>query len=763
MILDFTLTTPNNSRVLVNNATLRLVYGRHYGLIGQNGIGKTTLLNAISQYKLEGFPQYLRVVHVHQEEIPRGEIHVPVIQYVIQSDVVKNFLESEEKRLLDLMEQNEQGGDDGDDLNMDAFQEYESQLDEVYRRLDAIGARTAEARARAILTGLQFTQEMQENPISKLSGGWKMRVRLACALFVTPDILLLDEPTNHLDFPAVEWLSTFLKGYEATLLVVSHDRGFLDAIMTDCIDFRDQTLAYYRGDYTNYVKVRSETIRRMNKLWEKTEKQRAALHKFIMEARQKAKDDPNLAEMAKSRQRILDALPQLQEIKEDKAIHFTFPDPGSLDHAIVTCKGMSFHYDPTVDGVNKPYLLNNIDAFIDLESRIGVLGANGAGKTTLINVLLGKLRQSEGEVRLNDQARAKIFTQHHLDQLDNSMTALEFLQHKFPQHNEGMLRGYLGRFGFDKILAEQKIEKLSGGQKSRVAFAILTFSQPHLVIMDEPTNHLDIETIESLIEALKAFKGGVIIISHDRYFLSQVAEEFWAVDAKGTMQIFHDLEGAKNYAYKPIEFQVDNVLVKAKASLHKADPNKQKQYDVENEEDIRCRELESTLLDDDDDDDESMMAKLDKKVDSLNKLKTKERKPQPTKKEKTTMFDMKLPDPPAPTGKNKKKNNKFDDSDDDDDGDRRPAPTQKITFSSFAFDDDDESEEEESEEEESTYVPVVHKSVQVNKKKQAQRDAAAAAEAQRQKEEEERKAKEAEEAAAAARAAAAPPKKKAAK
>jgi ATP-binding cassette subfamily F protein 3 len=423
--------TPNGKNELLRSATVRLVYGRHYGLIGQNGIGKSTLLNAISNYQIPGFPQHLRVVHVHQEEIPKVEQERTVLDYVLGSDEQKNYLEAEEERLLQLLEE---GGIEGADTdNMDDFDEIQLQLDSVYQRLDEIGARTAEARVRAILTGLQFTQSMQDSPIKRLSGGWRMRVRLACALFVTPDILLLDEPTNHLDFPAVEWLASFLRQYEPTLLVVSHDRGFLDQVMTDCIDFRDKTLMYYRGDYTNYLKVRSDFIRTHNKLCDKIEKKRQALVKFIAEARQKAKDDPNLADMAKTRQRVLDGLPVMEPIREDRAISFAFPDPGTLDHAIIQCNDMSFHYDSTANGKDKPYMLNKINANVDMTSRIGVMGANGAGKTTLINVLLGKYEALEGKVTLNDQARAKIFTQHHLELLDENVSPLQFMMERFPQ------------------------------------------------------------------------------------------------------------------------------------------------------------------------------------------------------------------------------------------------------------------------------------------------------------------------------------------
>ena len=677
IIESFTMKTPDDKTELIKNASLRLVQGRRYGLIGANGHGKSTLLNLISTYKLPGFPSHLRVVHVQQEEIPKAEQERVVLEYVLGSDQQKNYLESEEARLLDLLEQ---GGDE-DQETLEDFEEIQLQLDRVYQRLEEIGARSAEARVRAILTGLQFTEEMQNNPIKKLSGGWRMRVRLACALFVTPDILLLDEPTNHLDFPAVEWLASFLRQYEQTLLVVSHDRGFLDQVMTDCIDLRDKTLMYYRGDYTNYLKVRADFIRAHNRLYEKTEKKRQALIKFIAEARQNAHDDPNLADMAKTRQRVLDALPVLEPIREDKAIHFLFPDPGSLDHAIIQCNDMSFHYDPTVDGVNRPYLLNKINAHVDLKSRIGVMGANGAGKTTLINVLLGKYEASEGKVQLNDQARSKVFTQHHLELLDENVSPLQFMLERFPQAKEGQMRAFLGRFGMNKILAEQKIGKLSGGQKSRVSFAFLTYQQPHLIVLDEPTNHLDIETIESLIFAVKEFKGAVIVISHDRYFLSQVAEEFWAVNSTGYMKTFYDLDEAKDFSYQKITY--DGPVRKAQ----KGSGKKKEIADVVNAEDVRLKELAAALDDDDDDEDEAaMLAKLDTKAEAIAQLKkTETAAPVAAPKKEEPAYPVITPYTAPVEKKNKKERtlNRGHDSDEDAGG-----------FSAFAMMDDSEDESE---------------------------------------------------------------------
>jgi len=601
--------TPTGKTELLKNASLRLVYGRHYGLIGQNGIGKSTLLKNIANYSIPGFPQHLRVIYVQQDEIPREDLDIPVWEYVVRSDEQKAYLEKRERELEDELESED---------SERSFEEINDDLMIIYQRLEAIGAHTAEARARHILSGLQFTDEMINGPLRQLSGGWKMRVRLACALFVTPDILLLDEPTNHLDFPAVEWLAGFLRNYEPTLLVVSHDRGFLDQVMTDCIDFRDKTLTYYRGDYTTYLRVRAEKIRQHNHLWEKTEKKRAQLKQFIAEARQNALNDPNLAELAKTRQRILDALPVLEEIKEDKGISFNFPDPGSLDHAIIECKDMYYSYPGWVprklenpEEAKYTHMLNNISVNVDLTARIGILGANGAGKTTLINVLLGKLEPSAGYARLNSQARTKVFTQHHLDQLDDSKTPLEFLQERFPTEKEGYLRAYLGRFGFDKILAEQKIAKLSGGQKSRVAFAVLAFQKPHLIIMDEPTNHLDIETIESLIQALKNFKGGVIVISHDRYFLSQIAEEYWALNSIGVLKRFWDIDEAKEFSYRKISFVPDGAPLKKRPVERKEDVP-----EPVNEEDRRLEELAKALGGDDDDD----LDHID--VDAISKLKS---------------------------------------------------------------------------------------------------------------------------------------------
>lgn len=380
-----------------------------------------------------------------------------------------------------------------------------------------------------------------------------------------PDILLLDEPTNHLDFPAVDWLISYLKVYDKTCVIVSHDRGFLNNVITDVLDMHDQVLDYYKGDYDTYVKTRDEHQKLALRNYEKQVKQKEALRIFIEEA--KRSKNPQTANMAASRQKALDKIETLEPPKFEKPWSFTFPDPGKLEHPLVSIIDMNFGWDK-----NKPekLQLRNVNGFVDMKSRIGVLGANGAGKTTLINLILGKLQPWNGTLRLNEQARTIVFTQHHMDLLDMNETPLEHLQRLFPKEKEQRIRGFLGHFGFDKNLIEHKIGTLSGGQKSRVAFAVLSWNNPHCIIMDEPTNHLDLQTVEALATSLKTFEGGVILVSHDIYFLSQVAETFWAVNSAGEVKEFFDLDEAKLFSYKPIQYKPISTMKEETAEVKAA-------------------------------------------------------------------------------------------------------------------------------------------------------------------------------------------------
>jgi len=555
------ISTPDGKRELIKNARVQFVYGRRYGLIGPNGMGKTTLIRHISEYLLADFPKHLRVVHVAQHADIAS--NAKVLQHVVHSDEEKEYLEAEQERLLQLLEGG--GDEDGegadDDIDTDALN---TALERIEQRLEDIDARRAENRASAILSGLGFTQAMQQSNIQSLSGGWRQRVALACALFVAPDLLMLDEPTNHLDFPAVTWLTEYLKNVEHTLLVVSHDREFLNNVITDVIDLTEQRLDYYHANYEGFVKRREEAMTNRRRLFENEQKKIAELKEFINMA--KLSDNPGTANQVPARQKLLDKLlaEATPEPPEHKEFRFQFPEPGKLDQVLLEINDMSFSWKPNVEEPEKSQmLLKHVNLHMDQESRIGVLGVNGAGKSTLIKLIRGKLEATMGICRVNPHARHVLFTQHHIDQLDLTKSTLDFLQATFPSAKEHQIRGVMGRFGFDQNLIAQKISTLSGGQRSRVAFALLTWQEPHLIIMDEPTNHLDLETIEALIHALNGFKGGVLLVSHDKHFIEHVAKEFWAVNQQGKIEIFYDLESAKEFAYP---MNLDFVMTK-KGSL----------------------------------------------------------------------------------------------------------------------------------------------------------------------------------------------------
>eukprot|EP00475_Leptophrys_vorax_P018097 TRINITY_DN2470_c0_g1_i1.p1 TRINITY_DN2470_c0_g1~~TRINITY_DN2470_c0_g1_i1.p1 ORF type:complete len:729 (+),score=225.89 TRINITY_DN2470_c0_g1_i1:40-2226(+) len=524
---DVTLNPIDGGSPLLDNAAIRIVDGRRYGLIGRNGVGKTTLLRAMAKGEIKGFPDHLRIVHVQQEIVGTDQL---VLDVVMSADIVVKELIEEEKRLSELKD-----GDGDEEAGL--------RLQEVHQQMEELDAWTAEARACGILSGLQFTDDMiRKYRTRDLSGGWRMRVALASALFVNPDLLLLDEPTNHLDFPAVIWLEGFLQKFGKTVIIVSHDRFFLNNVVTDIMHFQNQNLTYYRGDYSTFEKVRTEKMRQQAKSAESAEKKKQHMQAFIDRFRYNA----NRAALVQSRIKTLNKLAAssdfLEELMEDPAFRFEFPTPEPLGKEIITVDNVEFGYG------DNPSLLKNINLRLDMESRIAVLGKNGAGKTTLLKLFTGELAPRQGIVNVNKQARIAMFAQHHVDQLNLTMTPHEYLQFLHPDVQPQDLRNHLGRYGMSG-LAMRPIGKLSGGQKNRVSFAAVTWGNPHLLILDEPTNHCDLETVDALIFAISVFQGGVIAVSHDQHFMSSCTTEFWAV-AEKTVNVFFSFNEAKSFTYR---------------------------------------------------------------------------------------------------------------------------------------------------------------------------------------------------------------------
>ncbi|XP_023224531.1 ATP-binding cassette sub-family F member 3-like isoform X2 [Centruroides sculpturatus] len=490
-------------KVLLLGADLTLVYGRRYGMVGRNGIGKSTLLRMISGGHLK-IPSHISILHVEQEVV--GD-DTTALESVLQCDEERQSLLKEEKELTAKIH----NIGESEEIDMNA------RLAEVYAQLQQIEADKAPARASVILAGLGFTPKMQQTATREFSGGWRMRIALARALFSKPDLLLLDEPTNMLDMKAIIWLENYLQNWPTTLLVVSHDRKFLDTVPTDIIHFHSQRMDAYRGNYENFVKAMTEKLKCQQREYEAQQQYRAHVQVFIDKFRYNAKR----ASLVQSKIKMLEKLPEVKPVTKEAQVTLRFTDPEALSPPILQLDDVSFSY---VEG--QP-VLRNVNLSANMESRICIVGDNGSGKTTLLKLLTNELDPTKGIRHAHRNLVIGYFTQHHVDQLDMNLSSVEFLAKKFPGKPVEEYRRQLGRFGISGDLALQSVASLSGGQKSRVAFAAMSVPNPHFLVLDEPTNHLDVETVEALGDALNKYKGGLVLVSHDQQLIELVCKELW--------------------------------------------------------------------------------------------------------------------------------------------------------------------------------------------------------------------------------------------
>ena len=508
---------------ILNDASLTLSYGRRYGLVGQNGIGKSTLLKALSRRELN-IPKHITILHVEQEVM--GD-DTPAIQSVLDADVWRKSLIQEEGRIQErigeienLKKEFEEDSDETKKLDNER-DDLEGHLQDVNEKLTEMESDKAESKAASILYGLGFTKNSQTMPTKSFSGGWRMRLSLARALFCQPDLLLLDEPSNMLDVPSITYLALYLQNYEATVLVVSHDRAFLNDVATDIIHQHSERLDYYRGaNFDSFYNTREERIKNQRREYDNQMAYRHHLQAFIDKFRYNAAK----AQEAQSRIKKLEKLPVLEPPEDDKVVTFRFPEPDNLSPPILQTHELDFGYDPS------KLLLKNVEVDIQMNSRIAFCGGNGTGKTTLLKLLMEQLRPVKGYVQSNSRLRIGYFAQHHVDRMDMSLSAVLWLSATYPGKTDEEYRRHLGSFGITGSLGIQKMGLLSGGQKSRVAFASLCLNLPHILILDEPSNHMDTQGLDALADALKNFKGGVLMVSHDVDIIDKVCKDIWVIE-----------------------------------------------------------------------------------------------------------------------------------------------------------------------------------------------------------------------------------------
>ncbi|OBT41619.1 ATP-binding cassette, sub-family F, member 2 [Pseudogymnoascus sp. WSF 3629] len=518
-----------HGRVLIQDATLELTYGRRYGLLGENGCGKSTFLKALDKREFP-IPEFIDI-YLLNEGAPPSDLGA--LEWVVTE--AENEMERLDKEAEEILET------DGPESPL---------LMDLYERMESMDPSTFEVRASIILTGLGFNKVTIKKKTKDMSGGWRMRVALAKALFVKPSLLLLDDPTAHLDLEACVWLEDYLAKWDRTLVLVSHSMDFLNGVCTNMIDMRDRALLYYGGNYDSYHKTRAEQEVNQMKAYHKQQDEIKHIKAFIASAGTYA----NLVRQAKSRQKILDKMEAdgfIQPVHEDRVFTFRFADVEKLPPPVLSFDDVTFSYS----GNAKDNLYEHLDLGTDMDSRTALVGPNGVGKSTLLKLMTGALSPTGGQVSRHTHLKMGVYSQHSSEQLDLTKSALDFVRDKYSEKSQDYQywRQQLGKYGLGGESQTALMGTLSEGQKSRIVFALLAIDGPNMLLLDEPTNGLDIPTIDSLADAINAFTGGCVVVSHDFRLLDKIAKEILVCENKTINKWQGSIADYKNHLRKKMK------------------------------------------------------------------------------------------------------------------------------------------------------------------------------------------------------------------
>jgi len=507
---------------LLQDTKLELSVGNRYGLMGVNGCGKSALMAVLGNREVP-IQEHIDIYYLARE-IPASE--KTALEAVMEADEERIKLEALAEELATQED--------------DESQEF---LMQVYERLDDLGADTAESRAAHLLMGLQFTDAMQKKKCKDFSGGWRMRIALARALFLKPHLLLLDEPTNHLDLEACVWLEEELKQYPTILLIVSHSQDFLNGVCNNVMHMNNRKLSVYGGNYDTFIRTKAELEESQMKQYNWEQDQIAHMKNYIARF---GHGSAKLARQAQSKEKTLAKMVAeglTEKVTTDRSVSFCFYSCGKIPPPVIMVQNVSFRYNDET-----PYIYKNLEFGMDLDTRLALVGPNGAGKSTLLKLIYGDLVPTEGMVRRHNHLKLGRYHQHLHELLEMDLSPLDYMMKKFPEFKErDEMRKVIGRYGITGKAQTSPIKQLSDGQKCRVVFAWLSWQIPHMLLLDEPTNHLDMETIDALAEAINGYEGGVVLVSHDFRLIDQVAEEIWICEKQTVTKWEGDILSYKDH------------------------------------------------------------------------------------------------------------------------------------------------------------------------------------------------------------------------